>query len=53
MTMATCASATSPSSPTARSIARPRGSGTASRVALLAVTGALAGDRQLIHESIV
>ena len=31
----------------------PCGSGTASRVALLAATGALAGDRQLIHESIV
>ena len=31
----------------------PCGSGTASRVALLAATGTLAGDRQLIHESIV
>lgn len=31
----------------------PCGSGTASRVALLAATGALAGERRLIHESIV
>ena len=31
----------------------PCGSGTASRVALLAATGDLAGERQLIHESIV
>ena len=31
----------------------PCGSGTASRVALLAATGALTGDRRLIHESIV
>jgi proline racemase len=31
----------------------PCGSGTASRIALLAASGALAMDRQLIHESIV
>jgi proline racemase len=31
----------------------PCGSGTASRVALLAAAGALTGDRQLVHESIV
>jgi proline racemase len=31
----------------------PCGSGTASRVALLAATGALVGDRQLIHSSIM